>query len=68
MKVSNTSVIIDSDTFEPLLHVELSIPLMVMQDGQVLMTDDEFALIIGKELLLQLRDRPYDSLPRSSSD
>lgn len=60
MKILSKQVLIDENTFEPYLKIDLTIPLEAMQTGQPLLTDDEVALIMGKELVLQLSEQYFN--------
>jgi hypothetical protein len=55
MKITSVTRGMDKATFCPLLTVEFQLGLEILQDATVQMGEDEFATVLGKELLLQLK-------------
>jgi hypothetical protein len=55
MKISDLSIQIDNNTFAPKYVCTLELPLELMMDSEALLGIDELERIIGKELILQLK-------------
>jgi len=56
MKITNTTRQFSNETFRLELKAELTIGLEEIQDSMVMLSADEYALILGKELLKQLNE------------
>lgn len=51
MKLIEKKIIADPDTFQPTMRVTIDISLEAYADGNFQMSEDEFALVVGKELV-----------------
>jgi len=57
MKITDFKISIDPETFEPTMVMTLTLPLETLQDAFVQIPRDEFALIIGTELLQRIDEQ-----------
>lgn len=56
MQIISRTVFQDADTFAPVMQLVINLPIEPMMDGLAATGPEEFATIVGKELLKQLQE------------
>ena len=57
MKLVEKSLMMDDATFAPKIRITIDFPIETLQEGSIQLSDNEFAEIIGLELLMMLREK-----------
>ena len=57
MKLIEKKIVIDPNTYQPLMQLTIQVPLEIMADGITLMGETEVKQVLGTELLNHLKDQ-----------
>lgn len=57
MKLIEKKIVIDPNTYQPLMQLTIQVPLEIMADGIALMGETEVKQVLGTELLNHLKDQ-----------
>jgi len=56
MKVTKIKVELNKETFEPMIHYELVLPIEIVLDGETIFGREELIQVLGTELYNQLKE------------
>jgi hypothetical protein len=56
MKLTKIKVTINEETFEPMIHYELVLPIEIVSDGETIFGREELIQVLGTELYNQLKE------------
>ena len=57
MRLIEKKIVVDPNTYQPLMQLTIQVPLEIMADGIALMGETEVKQVLGTELLNHLKDQ-----------
>ena len=56
MRLIEKKIVVDPNTYQPLMQITIQVPLEIMADGIALMGETEVKQVLGTELFNHLKD------------